>query len=52
MPLGFFNLGGALYMQQKYREARDAYAGALKFQPDYPEAEKWKKICEEYMNKK
>ncbi len=47
-----FNLAGALYMQQRYREARDAYAGVLKLKPDYPEAEKWRKFSEEYMNKK
>jgi tetratricopeptide (TPR) repeat protein len=47
-----FNLAGSLYMQQKYREARDAYAGVLKIKPDYPEAEKWRKISEDYMKKK
>ena len=47
-----FNLAGALYMQQRYREARDAYAGVLKLKSDYPEAEKWRKISEDYMNKK
>ncbi len=47
-----FNLAGALYMQKRYREARDAYARVLKLKPDYPEAEKWRKYSEDNMNKK
>jgi tetratricopeptide (TPR) repeat protein len=44
-----FNLAGSLYMQARYREARDAYSGVLKLRPDYPGAEKWMKMSEDLM---
>ena len=47
-----FNLAGALYMQKRYGEARDAYAGVLKLKPDYPGAEEWRKKSEDLMKKK